>query len=336
MKLSKYFSIPLLAILAQMGQLPVTIKPFSLHQCADPLEQFLTGQLSERTRRAYKADLRSFFRYLGIEQISPEAISTISFQHVAAFRNALASDGYKRTSINRKLSSIKAFFRMLLASGYLENNPADSSLVRGYRIDETLSGKAISSPAIQKILRTISAVEDELLRTRDAAICHLLVFGGLRRSEVANIAWEDIFQEGVFHVLRLPVTKAGAPQDIKLQPVVVHHLGIYQEALTGHGYPVQGKVFISLSRNKSHGQPLTDQSINLLVKKYALRAGVPRKVTAHMFRHTCCTLAIEGGAKPQQVQAHLRHKDLKTTMRYYENRERLTDNASDYIHLGIA
>ena len=52
-----------------------------------------------------------------------------------------------------------------------------------------------------------------------------------------------------------------------------------------------------------------------------------------MFRHTCCTLAIEGGAKPQQVQAHLRHKDLKTTMRYYENRERLTDNASDYIRL---
>jgi len=44
-------------------------------------------------------------------------------------------------------------------------------------------------------------------------------------------------------------------------------------------------------------------------------------------------MSIEGGAKPQQVQAHLRHKDLKTTMRYYENRERLTDNASDYIHI---
>ena len=43
--------------------------------------------------------------------------------------------------------------------------------------------------------------------------------------------------------------------------------------------------------------------------------------------------AIEGGAKPQQVQAHLRHKDLKTTMRYYENRDKLIDNASDYIQI---
>ena len=78
---------------------------------------------------------------------------------------------------------------------------------------------------------------------------------------------------------------------------------------------------------------MTDQSINLIVKKYGKKAGIPAKITAHMFRHTCCTLAIEGGAKPQQVQAHLRHKDLKTTMLYYENRENLTDNASDSIKL---
>ena len=88
-----------------------------------------------------------------------------------------------------------------------------------------------------------------------------------------------------------------------------------------------------MSRNDSHGKPLTDQSINLIVRKYSLSAGLDHRVTAHMLRHTCCTLSIEGGAKPQQVQAHLRHKDLKTTMRYYENREKLTDNASDYIRI---
>ncbi|MEW6754803.1 MAG: tyrosine-type recombinase/integrase, partial [Candidatus Latescibacterota bacterium] len=125
------------------------------------------------------------------------------------------------------------------------------------------------------------------------------------------------------------------PQDVKLQPVVVHYLAQYRQALEQHGYSTgaSDKAFVSFSRNRSHGQPLTDQSINLIVKKHALRAGVPRNVTAHMFRHTCCTLAIEGGAKPQQVQSHLRHKDLKTTMRYYEERERLVDNASDYIRL---
>ena len=295
-----------------------------------PLQQFLAGQLSERTRKAYKRDLVQFF---GSENATMTEIRQITFHDIIAFRNELAESGYKRTTINRKLSSLKAFFRMLLAAGLVENNPADATLVRGYRVEDNLTGKAISTEAIKSILQAVQAEQDDLVRSRDEALLHLLTYGGLRRSEAANMCWEDLTQEGAFTVLRLPQTKSGVPQDIKIQSVVSHYLNLYRQALSAHGYGAELKVFISLSRNDSHGKPLSDQSINLIVKKYAKRAGLSRAVTAHMFRHTCCTLAIEGGAKPQQVQAHLRHKDLKTTMRYYENREKLTDNASDYIHI---
>lgn len=313
-----------------MERLPV-IKSTSIPTVNNPLEQFLAGQLSERTKLAYYADLCHFF---GSADIDLDAIRAITFQDVIAFRNQLAQQEYKRTTINRKLSSLKAFFKMMVASGIIDKNPADSSLVRGYKVDDLLTGKAIASSALKKILQAIAAEENDLIQARDQAIFYLLTFGGLRRSEVANVSWEDIRQEGAFFILTLPDTKSGVLQDIKLQPEVVHFLAIYRDALERHRYPAAGKAFISLSRNSSHGKPLTDQSINLMVKKYALKAGVPQNITAHMFRHTCCTLAIEGGAKPQQVQAHLRHKDLKTTMRYYENREKLVDNASDYIHMG--
>ena len=312
-----------------MERLPI-IRSNSI-QTVNPLEQFLAGQLSERTKQAYYADLCHFF---GTADIDLDDIRAITFHDVIAFRNQLAQQDYKRTTINRKLSSLKAFFKMLIASGAIENNPADSTLVRGYKVEDMLTGKAIASSALQKILQAISAEKDDLVQARDQAIFYLLTFGGLRRSEVAYISWEDIRQEGAFFILTLPNTKSGVPQDIKLQSEVVHFLTIYKEKLTHHGHPTAGKAFISLSRNSSRGKPLTDQSINLMVKRYALKAGIPQNITAHMFRHTCCTLAIEGGAKPQQVQAHLRHKDLKTTMRYYENREKLVDNASDYIHLG--
>ncbi len=295
-----------------------------------PLQQFLAGQLSERTRRAYKRDLVHFF---GNENATMTEIRQIAFHDIIAFRNELAESGYKRTTINRKLSSLKAFFRMLLAAGLVENNPADATLVRGYRVEDNLTGKAISNKAIKSILDAVREEQDDLVRSRDEALLHLLTYGGLRRSEAANISWEDLSKEGAFTVLKLPETKSGVPQDIKIQPVVSHYLSLYRQALLARGYEAKLKAFISLSRNQSHGKPLSDQSINLIVKKYANRAGLSRVVTAHMFRHTCCTLAIEGGAKPQQVQAHLRHKDLKTTMRYYENREKLTDNASDYIHI---
>ena len=296
----------------------------------DPLARFLSGQLTERTRKAYYADLCGFF---GGDRIAVDDVRAVTFADIIDHRNALAAAGRKRTTINRKLSSLKAFFRMMVAAGLIDKNPADSTLVRGYRVDDTVSGKSLSRQDLQQILDAVADEEDELARTRDLAILHLLTFGGLRRSEIASASWDDFSQEGAFNILRLPQTKSGVAQDIKLQPIVIHYLQLYRECLEQNRYPVSGCIFISLSRNQSHGRPITDQSINLIVRRHARRAGIRRKVTAHMFRHTCCTLSIEGGAKPQQVQAHLRHKDLKTTMRYYENRERLTDNASDYIHI---
>ena len=299
----------------------------------DPLEQFLSGQLSENTRRAYKTDLIKFFEFLNLDKITIHDLRRITFQDIVEFRNHLAGEGYKRTSINRKLSSLKALFRMLVAAGQIDQNPADSTLVRGYKIEDGLNGKAIATQALKKIQQAISEEKNKLRQSRDMAIFQLLTFGGLRRSEVSKMRWIDIRVDGVFHVLNLPDTKSGVDQDIKLQAVVMHYLNEYRNNLGDCGYQTEGHIFISLARNRSNGKPLSDQSINLIVKKYALRAGLPLNISAHMFRHTCCTLAIEGGAKPQQVQAHLRHKDLKTTMRYYENREKLTDNASDYINL---
>ena len=296
----------------------------------DPFGQFLAGQLSERTRRAYFTDLKEFFQ---TDRITPDDVRSVTFSEIIDYRNALAAAGRKRTTINRKLSSLKAFFRMMVAGGVIETNPADSALVRGYRLDESFAGKAIQKQALKQILDVIANEQDDVVRTRDMALVQLLTFGGLRRSEVANMSWSDLYQEGVFYVLRLPDTKSGGSQDVKLQPVVVHHLQEYRDTLRAHRYPSDEKAFISLSRNHSHGKPLTAQSVNGIVRRYARKAGVDQNITAHMFRHTCCTLSIEGGAKPQQVQAHLRHKDLKTTMRYYENRERLTDNASDYIRI---
>jgi integrase/recombinase XerC len=185
-----------------MGNLPAVAGSASPAIQNDPLEQFLSGQLSERTRRAYSADLRHFFSFLGLQQVVLADLQAITFVHIVAFRNQLAAEAYKR--INRKLSSLKALFKMLVAAGQIEKNPADSTLVRGYKIDETLSGKALSNQVLAVIQQAISEENNDLVRTRDSAIFQLLTFGGLRRSEVANMAWDDIATEGVFYILRLP------------------------------------------------------------------------------------------------------------------------------------
>ena len=174
---------------------------------------------------------------------------------------------------------------MLNRCGQIEKNPADSMLVKSFKVDENLSGKAIALNTLKKIFTTITEIEYSLTRTRSGHP-QLLVYGGLRRSEVANIHWKDLFKEGVFNVLALPETKSGTGQEIKLQDSVVHYLEEYREVLEKEGYSTEGAVFISLARNRSHGQQLTDQSINLIMKKHALKSGVDVNITAHMFRHT--------------------------------------------------
>ena len=303
-----------------------------IQEAESPLDQFLAGQLSERTRKAYLADLKHFFGCDHFNQITPDLLKGVTFRDVIAFRNNLADNGYKRSTINRKLASLKAFFRMLVAAGLLEQNPADSALVRGYKQEHNPAGKSIPTAALKKLTDSIEADDNPERSARDLALVYLLTYGGLRRSEAAAMHWENIRQEGPFYVLRLPDTKSGVPQEIKLQPVAVHFLEVYRQLLNQRGRETDnGAVFLSQSRNRSRDTGLTDHAINRIVKKRAREAGISQNITAHMFRHTCCTLAIEGGARPQQVQAHLRHKDLKTTMLYYENREKLVDNASDYI-----
>jgi integrase/recombinase XerD len=288
----------------------------------DVLSPFLAGQLTPQTRRAYHADLVAFF---GGDLISLDDCRSITFVDVIAYRNKLSDDGLKPATINRKLSSIRALYKVLMAAGALPTNPADAALVKGFKPQRTLRGKTISTDDISTIL-TAADAETGLRGLRDQAMLRTLLYAGLRRSEVVSMDWSLIHHEAGHVVLELPVTKSGTPQSVKLSPVVVSALDRYRKALDTAGVDCDA-VWISLTRNK--GQRITDHTAYRTVLRYAEMLSI--KMTPHSFRHTCATLAMEGGATPQQVQGHLRHASVTTTMQYYEDRNLLTDNATDYI-----
>ena len=82
---------------------------------------------------------------------------------------------------------------------------------------------------------------------------YLLTYGGLRRCGAAMACWDDMRHEGGSYPLT-PRTRSGVPQDIKLQPVVAHHLNAYREALLHRGYPGTGRMLLGLSR-RCYGRP---------------------------------------------------------------------------------
>lgn len=279
----------------------------------------------EHTRRSYTNDLTRFF---GSDAVTLRMAREVTFVDVNAHIEGLQDGGYKPATIQRRISGVRGFFDWLMALDLIERNPANRQLVR--RVARNRKGERAIIVLTKSQARALVDTADEHGRAapRDRALLLTMLHGALRRSEAAAMNLEDIRQIGQHWVLELPVTKGGVDQIVKLPAPVVEAIRECCDA-----YEIEsGAVWRSLASNY-RGRRLSERSIYNVVTRAAARAGLTETIGAHTLRHTACTLAIEGGATPQQVQAHARHKKLETTMAYVHQRDRLKDNASDYIKL---
>lgn len=292
---------------------------------ADLVALYLLRYEAENTRRSYANDLAQFF---GSATVSLNMARKVTFVDVNEHLEALAAEGAKPATIQRRVAALSGFFSWLLALGVLEHNPADTRLVRrtkGVRRRD----RAVTVLTREESRRILEALDPEHESyVRDHTLLQVLLHCVLRRSEARSMDFTHIRPIGPHWVLDLPYTKGGADQYVKVPEHLVHALEVHREH---YGYS-EGAVWRSLSNN-SRNRRLSTTSIYNIVHRAALRAGITANVGAHTLRHTGCTLAIEAGASIQQVQAHARHKNLETTMIYVHQRDRLKDSAADYINL---
>ena len=280
----------------------------------------------ENTRRAYRKDVESFF---GSEVVTLEMASSVSFSDVNEALGALDAAGKSPATQRRFLASLRGFFAWLTALGFLDLNPADRHLVR--RVPKTSASDGLVTVLTRSQAQALLASVDTDRETgpRDYALLSVLLHCVLRRSEASAMNVEDVRQSGEHTVLHLHRAKGGAGQVVKVPSGAARTLADFVES---QGY-TSGPVWRSFSTNASRGKRLSGSSIYKIVRSLGERAGIRERVGAHTLRHTGCTLAIEGGASLQQVQHHARHKSVETTMRYVHQRDRLANNASDFIDL---
>lgn len=293
---------------------------------ADLLQVYLLRFDREQTRRAYRSDLAQFFN---TEFISLDLAREVNFVHVNAYIESLQEAGSQPSTLRRKISSIRGFYSWLEALELVDTNPANRQLVR--RIDRNAkSQSAITALTQEQARRLIQAASDNgESAMRDRALLTTMIHCALRRSEASNMDVEHIHSVGPYWVLDLPRTKGGADEYVKIP---AHVIDLIDQCKAYYGI-VSGSLWRSLSRNHSRGNRLSPDGIYGVVRRTATRAGLDADVGAHTLRHTGCTLAIEAGASPQQVQTHARHKRIETTMGYIHQRDKLRDSAADYIKL---
>ena len=251
---------------------------------------------SSHTLRAYRKDLEEFSKFVNIK---PE---DVELADVRGFIAEQIKSGLNKTSVSRRLASIRSFFKFLYREGYKRTNPA----------------KLVSNPKLPKLLPRFLSVDDAFalverpagtgfLPARDRAILELLYSSGLRVSEISSLNIDDInTKEGFLKV-------KGKGRKERMVPVGSKAIDAIKSYMVERIALKSKDRFLFLNRT---GKGLSDRGVRRLVVKYARMTGISGKIGPHALRHTFATHLLQGGADLRVIQELLGHSSLSTTQKY--------------------
>jgi integrase/recombinase XerC len=258
--------------------------------------------LSPHTCQAYLRDLCEFKTFCGQHHlVSSEDLSKVDALLLRRFLAELLRRN-QRSSIARKLSSLRMFFRFLVRENWLASSPAEE----------------LSTPRLERYLpRTLSVDEahalmenakgGETLALRDQAIFELLYSSGLRVSELTGLNLGSIdLNEKLVRVL-------GKGRKERIVPIGRKAVTALQAYLEERAPPsaIDGPLFLN-----ARGGRLTARSVQRHLKTRLIKTGVLKDVSPHALRHSFATHLLDGGADLRAIQELLGHASLSTTQKY--------------------
>ena len=269
--------------------------------------------LSNNTVLAYGRDLRSFLKYCKSGNISE--LRQIKPAFIQNYLRVLTQEQKSESSIKRSLVAIRMFLRFGKLTGLVEDDL--TSILESPKVWQKLP--CVCSK--QQVLELLSAPSpDEPFYFRDKAMLELLYATGVRASEVAGLKISDLnLNIGYLRCLG----KGNRERVVQISKVAIAAIEEYLSCPVGRPRLVKSFSgdFLLLSRT---GRPMSRIEIWRLVKKYAIRAGMPRNLTVHTLRHCFATHLLAGGADLRSVQEMLGHVDIATTQIYtHVDQERL-------------
>ncbi len=254
---------------------------------------------SSTTITAYRIDLTQFIAYLLENDATVRATSHVGRFHITEYLTHLSQEhalsGVTRT---RKLAAIKEYFRFLVAEELLLMSPAEK----------------VEAPKLERKTRTRMR-SDEYSRLlsvagsspRDYAILTVFLQTGLRVGELCGLTTEDI--DLVAGTLRVRSGKGQTSREIDLEKKAVKALKTY---LKDRGDTPSPALFLN-----RYGEPIGDRGVRKLIDRLCKEAGLEKRISPHIFRHTFASVKAESGkVSPFQLQQWLGHKDIKTTQIY--------------------
>lgn len=268
--------------------------------------------LSANSVAAYGRDLSKLAAFC-VERGLHDVVA-ISRDDLGAWVVQLTDDGLAPRSIARHVSAARGFFLFLLIDGHRDDDPSA-------RLGAPSFGKGLpdvlSRDEVERLLATPDPATPRGLR--DRAMIELLYSSGLRVTELCTLRLSDRQTDPPVLIVR---GKGGKERVVPVGPAAMRAIAVYVE----EGRPLldkgAGGIWLFVGRP---GGALDRTTFWRALRRYALKAGITRKLSPHTLRHSFATHLLEGGADLRAVQAMLGHADIATTEIY-------THVANEHLH----
>ena len=267
----------------------------------------LEKNYSVHTVTAYKIDLEAFSDFCD-HNYDYQNIDVVAYGIVRSWIVSLVDSGVSNRSVNRKMASLKAYYRFLQNIGSIEINPLakHKALKTSKKIEVPFS-----EIEMQKVLSQIEFADD-FEGVRDRLIIELFYTTGMRRAELINLKMTDV---DVSQQLLKVLGKRNKERILPLLPSVVILLEVYlkeRKALE----EITNEAFVFLLKS---GNKLYENLVYRLINKYFSKVSSKVKKSPHILRHTFATHLLNKGADMNSVKELLGHASLASTQVYTHN-----------------
>lgn len=270
-------------------------------------QEYLTVELglAKNTQLAYMRDLRLLMKSLQLK--ADEELLQVSRQQLIAYLVRLKQEGRAASTVARKLASIKAFYRFLTAERYIRRNPAEvlEAASRGLHLPKVLSVQEVERLLDEPNLGTLDGY-------RDKTMLELLYATGMRVSELVNVPVKNVDMKMQYVIV---MGKGSKERMLPLGRTALHYLERYLSVVRPqllHGKPEgAAELFVT-----GWGGPMTRERFYEIIVAYGKSAGISKRVTPHMLRHSFATHLLNNGTDLRIVQELLGHADISTTQIY--------------------
>ncbi|MCB9034261.1 MAG: tyrosine-type recombinase/integrase [Chitinophagales bacterium] len=271
---------------------------------------------SLKTVQAYKVDLQQFSEFLNAEfQLAD--INQAKHNQIRAWIISLINQEQKPTSLKRKVSALKSYYKFALKKSWIKTNPALKITTPkvAERLPKYIEEKNINHLLDGELDDTIktNVTDDEFLLLRNKLIVDVFYATGIRREELINLSWNDILQSNITYQLKI-TGKGNKQRLIPISNTLYQELLAYQQAQTNYYNSTANYIFLT-----DKGSQMYPNFVYRLIKKYLSMCSTAEKKSPHVLRHSFATHMSNHGAKLNDIKELMGHASLASTQVYTHN-----------------